>query len=60
LYDLVNDVSELRDVAARYPRTVAGLQAEAETARAELGDELTNRKGRGTRAPGRLAADDEK
>jgi arylsulfatase len=60
LYDLVNDVSELRDVSARYPGMVAMLQAEAEKARAELGDGLTNRKGRGTRAPGRLAATGEK
>jgi len=52
-------VSELRDVSARYPGMVASLQAEAEKARAELGDGLTNRKGRGARAPGRLAANSE-
>jgi len=60
LYDLVNDVSELRDVSLRYPGRVAELQAEAERARTELGDGLTNRKGHGTRAPGRLSANDKK
>jgi arylsulfatase A len=60
LYDLVSDVSESRDVSARHPQIVANLQAEAEKARAELGDGLTKRNGRGTRPPGRLAANVEK
>jgi arylsulfatase A len=58
LYDLTNDVSEWHDVAARHPGTVAMLQSEAEKARAELGDGLTNRNGRGTRDPGRIVSSD--
>jgi arylsulfatase len=55
LYDLVNDLSETADVAARHPRILKRLQAEAEKARAELGDALTHRSGRGTREPGRIS-----
>ena len=53
LHDLVADPGERRDVAAAHPDVVRDLQALAESARAELGDALTNRKGRGERAPGR-------
>ena len=55
LYDLVNDVSETTDVAAQNPRMVKRLEAEAEKARAELGDSLTKREGKGVREPGRVA-----
>lgn len=55
LYDLANDISEEKDVAAQHPDIVKMLEAEAEKARAELGDTLTKRKGAGVRAPGRLA-----
>jgi arylsulfatase len=55
LYDLRADVSERVNVAERHPDIVKNLLAEAERARAELGDALTNRKGSGTREPGRVA-----
>jgi len=54
LYDLVDDVSEVTDVAARHPDLVKRLEAEAEKARAELGDVLTKRTGKGVREPGRV------
>ena len=54
LYDLVTDISETTDVSAEHPDIVKQLEAEAEKARAELGDALTNRKGTGTREPGRV------
>ena len=53
LYDLVNDISEETNVAAQHPDTVRFLEGEAEKARAELGDSLTQRVGRGVREPGR-------
>lgn len=55
LYDLVNDISEASDVAGQHPEIVQSLEAEAEKARAELGDALTKRKGKGNREPGRVA-----
>jgi len=55
LYDLVNDVSESTDVAAQHPDIVKRLEAEAEKARRELGDSLSNVKGKGVREPGRVA-----
>jgi arylsulfatase len=54
LYDLEADIGETKDVAAAHPDIVARLQALAETAREDLGDSLTNRKGNGVREPGRL------
>ncbi len=56
-YDLENDISETRDVAAAHPDIVARLEIEAERAREELGDSLTQRTGRGTREPGKVRAD---
>lgn len=53
LYDLENDPGETTDVAPKHPAIVARLQAEAEQARAELGDALTRRDGPGRREPGR-------
>ncbi len=55
LYDLGHDVTESVDVSAEHPDIVKRLEAEAEKARAELGDALTKRKGNGTRESGRLA-----
>jgi len=55
LYDLVNDISEVTDVAARHPDLVKRLEGEAEKAREELGDALTKRTGKGVREPGRVA-----
>ncbi len=54
LHDLEADPGERHDVAAAHPDVVRDLQALAETARAELGDALTQRKGKGERAPGRV------
>jgi arylsulfatase A len=53
LYDLQADVGERTDVAGNHPEVVRGLLDVAERARAELGDSLTNRTGRGNRPPGR-------
>jgi arylsulfatase A len=55
LYDLVNVISEVTDVAALHPDIVGRLEAEAEKARRELGDSLTKAKGKGVREPGRVA-----
>ncbi len=55
LYDLVQDVSEATDLAAQHPEIVTFLQGQAEAARADLGDGLTQRPGPGRRAPGRVA-----
>jgi arylsulfatase A len=55
LYDLVSDVSETTDLAAQQPKLVKRLEAEAEKARAELGDAITKREGKGVRQPGRVA-----
>jgi len=54
LYDLDADPGESRDVAAENPEVVKRLLGLAEEARAELGDSLTNRIGKGVREPGRL------
>ena len=54
LYDLDGDPGETTDVSAANPEVVARLQQEAEAARAELGDNLTKRKGVGNRESGRL------
>ena len=54
LYDLVNDLSETKDLAAEHPDIVATLEGQAEKAHAELGDALTKRAGRGVREPGRV------
>ena len=53
LYDLVNDISEEKDVAAQHPEVVRFLEGEAERARDELGDSLTGRDGKGVREPGK-------
>lgn len=55
LYDLLKDVSETTDIADKHPDIVKRLEAEAEKARAELGDKLVQRTGKGVREPGRLA-----
>jgi arylsulfatase len=54
LYDLVHDISEARDVSAQHSDIVLLLETEAEKAREEIGDALTQRTGKGTRAPGRV------
>jgi len=54
LYDLHNDIGETRNVAAQHPDIVKRLEAFVQGTRAELGDALTQRKGSGTREPGRI------
>ncbi|MDX2037710.1 MAG: sulfatase [Isosphaeraceae bacterium] len=54
LYDLESDIGEKTDLAAAHPEIVKRLLAEAEKARAELGDSLVGRKGAGNRPVGRL------
>lgn len=56
LYDLVNDIGETTDVSALHPERVKQLEAEAEKARAALGDALTKRPGAERREPGCLTA----
>ena len=55
LYDLENDIGELDDVSAQHPEIVAQLTALAEVARDDLGDSLTQRKGKNLRPAGRLS-----
>ncbi|MBI5821802.1 MAG: sulfatase [Verrucomicrobia bacterium] len=54
LYDLQNDVGETKNVIAGHPDIVKQLEAFAEKMRADLGDNLTKRKGDGVREPGRI------
>jgi arylsulfatase A len=58
LYDLDQDVDETHDVKAGHPDIVKVLEAEAEKARADLGDSLTHRNGTGIRGPGHLEPGD--
>lgn len=51
LYDLAHDPGEVRDVQELYPEIVAQIQKIAETAREDLGDDLTNKKGKNVRKP---------
>jgi arylsulfatase A len=53
LFDLKNDISETKNVAAEHPEIVQRLLAQGEQARDDLGDTLTKREGRGVREPGR-------
>jgi len=54
LYDLDADPGEKIDLAASQPEVVARLQKLAEKARAELGDDLTRRKGSENRPAGKI------
>ena len=54
LFNLKDDPSESRDVAKQNPEVARRLEALAEKARADLGDSLTDRRGSGTRAAGRV------
>jgi len=56
LYDLENDIGETNNVIVKYPDVVAQLKALAEKAREELGDRLTQTKGKGVREPGRIGS----
>ena len=55
LYDLKNDISETKDVAAQHPEIVEKLKVLAEKAREDLGDRLTNRVGKNVRPAGKLS-----
>ena len=57
LFDLRADIGETKDVAAQHPEEVKRLLAFAEKCREDLGDSLTERKGKGTREPGRVAGE---
>ncbi len=54
LYDMRHDISETHNVAAEHPDVVRRMLDLAERCRADLGDTTLNRKGSGTREPGRL------
>jgi arylsulfatase A-like enzyme len=54
LYDLKSDIGETKNVATLNPDIVKKLQALAETARKDMGDNLTKTPGNGSREPGRL------
>jgi arylsulfatase len=56
LYDLVDDLGETTDVAAKYPEIVKRLLGHVERARAELGDSLSKRNGSGLRPSPDVAA----
>ena len=53
LYDLAHDPGETSDVQTLYPDTVQKIMQYVEAARDDLGDELTHRKGKNVREPGR-------
>ena len=52
LYDLENDISETRNVAADHPEIIEALMVHAEEARSTLGDALTDRTGSENRPMG--------
>ena len=54
LFNLVDDPSETRDVAAEHPEVVQRLTALAEKAREDLGDQATKRAGKNVRPHGEL------
>ena len=55
LYDLEKDGGETTNVAEKFPDVVKRLETLAEKARDDMGDSLTNRIGKGSREPGRVA-----
>lgn len=54
LFDLETDIGEQHDVSAEHPEIVKELQALMDTCRDDLGDKLTNHKGKNIREPGRV------
>lgn len=54
LYDLREDPAERYDVQKNYPQIVQELEKVAETAREDLGDDLTGRKGKNRRPVGMI------
>lgn len=55
LYDLRHDPGERYDVSKQYPDVKVDLEALAEKARADLGDDLQQRKGANVRPAGQLS-----
>ena len=49
LYNLTHDPGEVYDVQKQYPEMVQQIMQYAEQAREDLGDDLTNRKGKNVR-----------
>jgi arylsulfatase A len=56
LFDLESDPAESTDVSAAHPEVMLEIMRHVESARAELGDALVKRDGRGRREPGRVPA----
>ncbi len=56
LYDLRHDPGERYDVSKQYPELKNELEALAEKARADLGDDIQKRKGANVRAGGQFSA----
>jgi arylsulfatase A-like enzyme len=54
LFDLEADPDETKNVAESHPDLVKKLEALAEKAREDLGDQATKRKGKGVRQPGKV------
>jgi len=54
LYHLSTDISEAKDVSGENPDVLRVLLEEADRARSELGDALTDKKGTGNRPPGTI------
>lgn len=55
LHHLIRDPGETTNLAADHPEIITRLQAQAERFRADLGDSLTSRTGRGARPAGTRA-----
>ncbi len=60
LYDLKHDVAESINVIEQHPEVIERLQKQAEIAREQLGDQLTNRKGNQVRPAAILGPHDER
>jgi arylsulfatase len=54
LYDLRRDPAEAYDVQKKYPDILAELLKVAETAREDLGDDITNKEGKNRRSVGKI------
>ena len=60
LYDLDNDIGETTNLTAQYPNIVEELKIIGDSARAELGDRILDKKGASVRKPGRIYQEKEK
>jgi arylsulfatase A-like enzyme len=60
LYDLTKDIAEAHDLASAQPEVMQRLLAFVEKTRADLGDQLTKRTGRGVRQPDRVEGQKER